>query len=392
MITVSTVFDIKKTATRKKAAIVYVRVTVDRRTIYISTGVSVKKGEWLQSGVCNRPDSAELQEKISIVEKRVCEYVNSAMRRGVPIRPEELKLHVWSAKERNAGTMLDWFEEQIPLLNIRESTRMKYRYTLEALRRYGRLMSWADLTPEGLFMLDAWLHSLPNRKSSMYGNERLTDAGVYNYHKNLKAMLNRALKFGKIQSNPYDLLKGEFRKGTNSNIEYLDEEEMAAIMAIRPIPGSQIDIARDLFVFQAYTGLAYTDAQSFDAGNYRKAGGKWVYSGRRAKTGVPYTGQLLPPVVAVLEKYGWKVPRMDNSVYNKCLKAVALAAGINRRLHSHMARHTFATWALNSGVSIENVGQMLGQKNIVTTQLYAKVLAGSVQSDFDMLSRKIIQK
>ena len=223
----------------------------------------------------------------------------------------------------------------------------------------------------------------------MYGNKRLTDAGVYNYHKNLRAMLNRALKFGKISTNPYHVLRGEFRKGTNSNIEYLDEEEMDAIMSIRPIPGSQIDIARDLFVFQAYTGLAYTDAQSFDTRNYRKTCGKWVYTGRRAKTGVPYTGQLLPPVVAVLEKYGWQVPRMDNSTYNKNLKAVALAAGINRRLHSHMARHTFATWALNNGVSIENVGQMLGQKNIVTTQLYAKVLAGSVQNDFDMLERSM---
>lgn len=394
MISVSVIHDFKKKATKLHAALVYVRVIDDRKVSYISTGVSLKKGEWLQSRVCNRADSPELQEKILFVEKRVNEFVNQSISRGVHPTASDIKNYVWAKREEAAADapLLEWISEQIPLLDLRESTRKKYVYFRDALERFDKIKRWEDLTSENIYMLDAWLHSLHNRKGVAFGNQRLSDAGVYNYHKCFKSLLNRAVKFGKTDMNPYDRLKGAFKKGVNSNIEYLDEDEMAAIMNLRPVPGSQLDIARDLFVFQAFTGLAYADAQAFNAHAYKKIGGKWVFSGKRVKTGVAFIGQLLPPVVEILEKYGWEVPKMENSTYNKNLKGIALASGIDRRLHSHMARHTFATWALNNGVSIENVGQMLGQKSVITTQLYAKVLAKSVHDDFDKLSKKIKSK
>ena len=51
----------------------------------------------------------------------------------------------------------------------------------------------------------------------------LSDAAIYNYHKCLKALLNRALSFGKIDANPYDRLKGKFKRGEKENVEYLTE-------------------------------------------------------------------------------------------------------------------------------------------------------------------------
>ena len=62
-----------------------------------------------------------------------------------------------------------------------------------------------------------------------------------------------------------------------------------------------------------------------------------------------------------------------------------MAAGIQTRFHSHLARHTFATWVLSKHVDIQNVAKMLGQKDIKTTQRYAKVLAESVHDDFERL-------
>ena len=66
--------------------------------------------------------------------------------------------------------------------------------------------------------------------------------------------------------------------------------------------------------------------------------------------------------------------------------------GIKTRLHSHLARHTFATWMLKNGVKIENVARMLGHTNITQTQRYAKVLAESVHEDFDMVAEKMFNK
>jgi site-specific recombinase XerD len=107
---------------------------------------------------------------------------------------------------------------------------------------------------------------------------------------------------------------------------------------------------------------------------------------------VAYVSQLLPPVVNVLEKYGWKVPQIDNADYNHQLKALGVMAGIKTPLHSHLARHTFATYMLRNGVKIENVARMLGHTNITQTQRYAKVLAESVHEDFDMVAEKMNNK
>ena len=153
--------------------------------------------------------------------------------------------------------------------------------------------------------------------------------------------------------------------------------------------GDILDVVHDLFTFQMYTGLPFSDMQSFDASDYKWDGKAWRHVGERIKTGVPYVSQLLPPAVKVLEKYGWEIPQISNADYNRHLKSLGQMAGIKTRLHSHLARHTFATWMLRHGVSIENVCKMLGHTNITQTQRYAKVQAEAVYSDFDRIAQKM---
>jgi site-specific recombinase XerD len=64
-------------------------------------------------------------------------------------------------------------------------------------------------------------------------------------------------------------------------------------------------------------------------------------------------------------------------------------AGIKIKMHSHLARHTFATWMLRNGAKIENVSRMLGHTNITQTQRYAKVLAQSVHEEFERVAAKM---
>lgn len=46
------------------------------------------------------------------------------------------------------------------------------------------------------------------------------------------------------------------------------------------------------------------------------------------------------------------------------LKELADICGIKKTLTTHVARHTFATFALANGVSIESVAKMLGHTNV----------------------------
>lgn len=363
-----------------------VRVTVDRKSFYINTGIKVRRSEWKGGVIVNRPNSDQLNTRLNIIYKNIENEVNAVIEEGGMIDVAEIKRKAWMTQiDESSTSLLDWLSEQVDMLMFAPGTVQHYRTTLARLYEFDGIRRWKDLTVENIYKFDAWLHKLPDQR----GDGMISDGSIYNYHKCLKALLNRAVLFNRLQQNPYDRLRGKFKRGEKERIDYLTEEEMAAFESLHPLPGSKMEKVRDLFVFQLYTGLSYADTQTFNIGDYKMIDGVWRNTGERIKTGVPYTSQLLPPVVEILQRYDMKVPRIDNSEYNLLLKGLGMACGIERPLHSHMARHTFATFMLRNGVPIENVSKMLGHTNITQTQRYAKVIAQSVHNDFDMIAKKL---
>ena len=55
-----------------------------------------------------------------------------------------------------------------------------------------------------------------------------------------------------------------------------------------------------------------------------------------------------------------------------------------------MARHTFATFALANGVSIESVAKMLGHTNVQMTRHYARVLDRTVIREMSQIKMDFI--
>ncbi len=398
MIRTSVGFDHRNRTEPGREGPLEVRITINRKPYYISTGIKVRKNEWKFGMVVDRVDCRELNERLGIVVRRIESEINAAIDEGRELDIKEIKRRVYQVDVTANGTgLLDWIKEQVELSTLGEGTVKHYRTLVARLEQYGGLNRWADLTAENIVKWDAWLHNLTKQQTEaerLSGEPpaRISDAAIYNYHKCLKALLNKALRYDRISTNPYTKLRGQFKRGERDRVDYLTEEEMRAFEALHPIAGSQMAMARDLFVLQMYTGMAYSDIQRFDIGDYRLVDGVWQNVGQRVKTGVAYISHLLPPVVEVLERYNYQVPRMSNTDYNRCLKALGMAVGIERPLHSHMARHTFATYMLANGARIENVSRMLGHTNIVQTQRYAKVLAQSVHDDFARIEQKLKTK
>ena len=388
------VFDHKNRTPEGSKVLLEIRVIVNRKPYYFNTGIKVYKSDFVAGQIVNCSEAKELNDRLSIIYRKVLAAVNEYLENDAPIDMKCIKAQVWKTVECLSGeaTLLDWIHEQIPKLNIKEGTRKHYVSLQNRLDEYGKMRRWQDVTVEAIVNFDAWLHQL--RGETVHGRlgEGLSDAAIYNYHKCFKALLRRADLFGKIERSPYEKLRGEFKRGDRENVEYLAEAEMKAIEDLELPEGSLIDDCRDLFVLQMWTGLSYSDALAFDIAQYKKMGQKWVSMGERIKTGVPFVSQLLPPVVKVLKKHDWKVPQIENHVYNRTLKAIGMMAGTSIPLHSHLARHSFATFMLSNGTRIEHVGKMLGQTNIHTTQRYAKVLAQDVHEDFDNVAKKLNKK
>ena len=385
MITTSVVFDHRARTKKGNEGPVEIRISVDRKSYYIQTGVMVLHDEFVGGTVVDREDSDELNERIRILYKKVNAIVNEYLANDMPLDMVAIRRRVFSGDVQRSGhAMIDWIAAQLPLLGHREGTMRPYQTLLLRLQQYEQLANWQDLSVENLYKWDAWLHQLRG-----WDGKTISDGGVYNYHKCMKAMVQRAVRMGVIATNPYDRLRGVFRRGDKETVEYLTEDEMHRIASLELVPGSQLEKARDLFVFQMWTGLAYSDAQNFDVRRYKLEDGVLTYVGERIKTGVNYVSRLLPPAVAILEKYGMQTPKIGNADYNHLLKGIGIAAGIHTPLHSHMARHSFATYMLNNDVSLDSVSVMLGHTNTVQTRRYAKTLAKTVKDDFDKVAEKL---
>lgn len=402
MVTMSIIFDHRKRTKKGEDGPVEIRVTVNRKPYYINTGVRVQAHRLVAGTIRDDKDTTNadaLNERLRIMSHLVEQEVNHCLeeRRAINIIGIRRKIGDMDVECRDdEPTLVNWIREQADVMNVSHSTWQKYITLCNRLLKFGMLTRWEQLNTEVIYNFDAWLHQqdkpmTDTQRQNGAKPEKIGDAGVDSYHKSLRAMLNRAKKMKKIVVNPYDSLRGEFRCTKHDVINYLTEDQMQKIMELTPVHGSQVAIARDLFIFQMFTGLAYVDTQRFDAMQYREVDGKWKFIGERVKTGVPYVSMLLPPVVEVLKRYNWQVPKMNNQRYNQMLKAIGMVIGIER-LHSHMARHSFATWMLSNGAKIENVARMLGHTNITQTQRYAQVLAKDVYDDYAKAERKLAKK
>ena len=155
---------------------------------------------------------------------------------------------------------------------------------------------------------------------------------------------------------------------------------------------------RDVFLLQCYTGLSYADIQKLSKSHISNGdnGTQWIRM-KRQKTSVSFAVPLLPAALAILDKYLPNsdhetplMPVISNQKMNDNLKLLQELAGISKNLTTHLARHSFATTiTLNNGVPISTVSRMLGHTKLSTTQIYAKVLEGTIDNDMKLLGEKL---
>lgn len=71
-----------------------------------------------------------------------------------------------------------------------------------------------------------------------------------------------------------------------------------------------------------------------------------------------------------LNRYGGRLPaRRIQKILDRC----AQKAGIEKKVHPHILRHTFATHLLDGGADLRVVQELLGHAQLATTQIYTHV-------------------
>lgn len=205
--------------------------------------------------------------------------------------------------------------------------------------------------------------------------------------KTLKKILKIAVEEGYIQAMPFKLKL----KADPLLYEPLTVEEIRIIRQ-KEFKVARLAEVRDCFVFACYCGLAFSDLKNLSKKDILvdESGKEWIIKPRQ-KTKIISHIPLLPIAKEIWEKYNYQLPIPSNQKYNGYLHEIGAVCGINKNLHSHLARHTFATILLNSGVDLVSVSKILGHSNSrITEKTYAKMMPETIMKRVTEIADQII--
>ena len=362
---VALVFDRKKKSSDTKEGIIEIRISYDYKKKYVSTGIKVLPSQWRNEMIINHPDSKNLNKmlnkKVSEVREEIIEMIED---RCIDISC--ISDHIKKKGEAKIN-FLDFCMKRAEVRKYGKSKDNQERYDrfLRFFKVWGKIKGLEDITESNIILLDKYLGKM--KENSKW----------YNYHRFLNSFIIDAINEGLLKRNPYKEIN--IRKGDSEGIEkYLTPDEFERIKNVE-LPTDSLRRVRDLFVFQTYTCLSYSDLRDFDASNIQEVNGTKVYTGNRNKTGERFTIPLLQPSLHLIYIYKGKLPVISNVKYNYYLKVVAQAAGIDKPVSTHWARHTGATMLLNEGIDMQIVSKICGHSSIrMTEKIYAKLLDETV--------------
>ncbi|HAS55837.1 MAG TPA: hypothetical protein DCR94_00975 [Firmicutes bacterium] len=86
-----------------------------------------------------------------------------------------------------------------------------------------------------------------------------------------------------------------------------------------------------------------------------------------------------------LNKFGKPISR---NYFFLLIKKYAKKANINKNIHPHTLRHSFATSLLENGANLIAVKEMLGHSHLETTQIYTNVSSKTIKKDYEKVFSK----
>jgi integrase/recombinase XerD len=266
---------------------------------------------------------------------------------------------------KNDNDFYELYDDIVSKKILEPSTKSKYTLLRKRLKNFKSKLFTSDITYEFIKNFDVRLRK-----------EGLKDGGaLYNMHKSLKSILNEAILLNKMESSPYK----RFRfKGPKQCDTFLEENEVIDIknLSFNEKDEKKYKLSKEMFLFGCYTGLRFCDCDELLVSNIDlKNSILFIVMKKTGETlRVPFNGQakyILCKYMIGKNKNEKVFPKIANQTINSKLKDIARMAKINKRVHFHIGRHTFASNLVNRcNVPVTIVSKLLGHVNISNTMIY----------------------
>lgn len=409
---------------------IYIRIIQDRKVTKVKTSVEVNKKDWNPEGGKNEnwvrqsdPDYSNkndtLKNELDKIKKtyqklkkdsvatpeRIIAAVNAGESSETFLKIESRKADITMtgfAAERtqaifDAGGFRNWKKYNGFLNKLADFMAKKLRK---------KELLFADITPALLTRFDAYLHTLHNARSKKEAGKMLHQNTIVVIFNIFRTLMKKGMELGYItpDKNPFITFK---YSGVKTEKEKLDITEIEALEALELEEDSLDWHSRNCFLFSFYcAGIRAGDLLQLRWVNVE--GGRLNYQmGKNHKT---RDLKLVPQAAAILDLYrtenskptDYIFPFMNNrktyasaisqadrdtlpsdikkklllevegknALLNKSLKRLAEKAGISKKLSMHIARHSFASIAVQKGLESNKVKSLLAHSRLQTTEGY----------------------
>jgi len=383
---------------------IYARVTINYKSVTISTGKSINVERWKATENLRRPlrDTREklVKQALDVFELNIEKLHNQLERQMINVSISEFKeLLLGNPLKNKVPQLIDiidyhnnYFKKLVDIGERSNASLQKYERVKDLIALYNKkYFNATDIAIEkinGSYIYN--FESYLKFESEYKGKLGIKNNSIVKYFKNLKTICNYAVKMDLIPKNPFNKYSGKINV---TEATFLTHEELLKIEE-KVFSVERLERVKDIFLFSCYTGYAPVDALKLTKTNIiQDAESEFWIKTNRQKTGTRANVPVLPPVFKIINKYQSSqttlLPKISNQKMNAYLKEIADVIGLNKNLTWYVARHTFATTVtLGNGIKIENVSAMLGHTTIRQTQHYAKVLDSSVAEDMKKLKDK----
>lgn len=367
-----------------------IRITKNRKSKCINLGIHLLPEHWDKGKQRVKKAHPNATRYNAFIAKKAAEAEGIA----VELETQSKYINTYKIKESLMGRAIgEFFPYADKFVNSfqntgRIGTYRRAKSVIQKLRQFvnGKTLLFDMITVSFLKEYETYLaEKLLNRQNTIHANMRI-----------IRTIINNAIKEDllPLELNPFMKFKLKTEKTQRA---HLTEEELDKIDSLHLDASSNMNHHRNAYVFAAYCcGLRISDVlqlrwKNFDGEKitikiHKTQSTLSMKLPRRAleilhfyKSEECTSNDFIFPLLKISSDE--KNPRVIHNAIssataytNKSLLKLALLAGIEKHISFHTARHTWAIRALNKGMHLLYVSQLLGHTAIKESQPYLKIL------------------